>query len=62
MDCENEYCIYNKESKCRFECVTINTLGMCEDCVIISLDKDFLEAEKERQLKAIDDRWEATGE
>jgi len=57
MRCENEFCIYNKGNNCRFERVTINTLGMCEDCIIITLEKDFLEAEKEMQLKKIDSRW-----
>ena len=61
MICENEYCIYNKGGNCLFERVTINTLGMCDDCTIVSLDKEFLEAEKEQQLKKIDSRWEAMG-
>jgi len=30
---------------------------MCDDCIIVSLDGDFLAAEKERQLQEIEGRW-----
>lgn len=33
--------------------VKINSLGMCDDCIMVELDKDFLEAEKARQLRGI---------
>ena len=57
MKCEYEYCIYNSGNECMFEEVTINNLGMCDDCIIISLDKEFLETKKKQQLEAIDRRW-----
>ena len=56
MSCENDYCIYNVENKCRFEKVAINSLGMCESCIIVSLDKSFLEMEKKKQRTEIDMR------
>lgn len=62
LDCENEYCIYNMDNRCRFEKVTINSLGMCDDCVIISLDKDFLTKEKARQLQNIKELWKDADE
>ena len=58
MSCENIYCIYNKQNRCGFESVTINALGMCEDCILVSFDKDFLDTEKKRQLQNIERRWE----
>jgi len=60
MDCEKEYCIYNMDNRCRFEKVTINSLGMCDDSVLISLDKGFLAKEKARQLQNIEERWKDT--
>ena len=60
MQCENEYCIYHKSGKCRLNNVTINSVGICDDCIIVSLDEDFLRVEKERQLQQLDSRWEAT--
>jgi len=56
MQCENEYCIYNRELKCLLDKVAINSLGMCDDCIIISLSKNFLESEKTRQLQDIESR------
>jgi len=56
MNCENDYCIYQKENKCRFPTITINSLGMCDDCIKISLDENFLEAEKEKQFFEIENR------
>ena len=53
MPCENEYCIYQAENKCRFATITINSLGMCEDCIIVSLDVEFLKTEKDKQLQEI---------
>ncbi|MCL2049125.1 MAG: hypothetical protein FWG87_10400 [Defluviitaleaceae bacterium] len=53
MTCENKYCIYSKKNICQLARIEVNSLGMCEDCIIISLDSDFLEAEKERQLQEI---------
>ena len=40
MNCESELCIYNEKQKCCFEQVTINFLGMCDDCIIVSIDKN----------------------
>ena len=57
MYCEFDYCIYNKDYKCILDEIEINTVGMCASCIVISLDWDFLESEKERQLKEIEDRW-----
>lgn len=56
MICEVEYCIYNRNFMCILEATEINSLGMCEECILILLDKDFLEAEKERQLRDIESR------
>jgi len=53
MTCENEYCIYNNKNKCRLENTSINTLGMCDDCIIVSLDKKLLVELKETQLHSV---------
>jgi hypothetical protein len=59
MQCENNYCIYQIENKCRHEKISLNALGMCDDCIIVSLDENFLTVEKERQLQEINSRWES---
>ena len=51
MECENDYCIYNRKSRCVLDKISINSLGMCDDCIMIELDEEFLEAEKARQIR-----------
>ena len=58
MNCENNYCIYSKDDSCILNSVSIDSLGMCDDCIIISLDEDFLKAEKTRQLNELEARWD----
>ena len=56
MDCANDYCIYNKGYECVLESLSINALGMCNDCIIVDIGKDLLEQEKEKQLDKIPKR------
>jgi len=57
MKCEFLYCIYNQNRNCLLDEIEINSLGMCEECIIVSLDDQFLEIEKAQQLKEIETRW-----
>ena len=57
MKCEFDYCIYNKNFKCIVDEPDINSLGMCDVCIVISLDRKFLDKEKEKQLLEIESRW-----
>ena len=50
MKCEFEWCLYNRNFKCITDEPEINSLGMCDTCIVVSFDRDFLEKEKERQL------------
>ena len=56
MKCENAYCIYNRGFECLLDEVSIDSLGLCSDCITVSLDKKYLEAEKERQLRDVEER------
>ena len=56
MKCAFDYCIYNKNFMCVLDEVEIDNAGMCETCIIVSLDTEFLESEKERQLRETDSR------
>ena len=49
MKCMFEYCIYNKNFKCTVSEVEINFFGMCDMCIMVSLDKELLEKEKAMQ-------------
>ena len=58
MKCENEYCIYNKDYLCILDEINIDSLGMCDSCILLKLEKDFLTNEKEKQLNEIEETWE----
>jgi hypothetical protein len=58
MKCESDYCIYNQNHTCVLNKITINSLGMCDDCIMIYIDRDFLESEKKQQRKEIFDMYE----
>ncbi len=53
MKCELNYCIYHMNDKCTLDEVQINSLGMCNECIIVSVDRDYLEKAKHRQLEDI---------
>ena len=57
IKCECDYCVYNRHSECIAEEIEVNSLGMCAECITISFDKDFLEQEKERQLREFEIQW-----
>jgi hypothetical protein len=53
LKCDNDYCIYNKKQQCILDEVGIDAIGMCDSCIILSLDEELLDAEKTRQLREI---------
>ena len=55
MICENDYCIYNKDDTCVLDCIDLNALGHCNACIIVSLNKDLLELEKEKQRNELEE-------
>ncbi len=59
MKCEMDYCIYNRDFQCLLQTIWVNSLGMCEECILVSLDDAFLEAQKQRQLHRIQDKGDS---
>ncbi len=53
MDCENAMCIYQKEGKCILDEITLNEMGVCEECIVVTIDKGFLEYKKALKLEEI---------
>ena len=46
MNCENTFCIYQAYGSCTLEIISINNLGMCEECIYPEIEKDVLEQAK----------------
>lgn len=53
ISCFLEQCIYNSQYKCLFEKIEINDFGMCADCILVSLDPNFLETKKVQERMEI---------
>ena len=53
MKCNFDYCIYNKNFTCILDEVSIDALGMCEACEVITIPEGELEKHKEKRLKKI---------
>lgn len=48
MKCENNLCIYFKNNRCVLYKIKINSLSMCEECIIIDFtEKELIEKRKE---------------
>ena len=41
---------------CNLDGVNIDSQGHCDDCITVSIDKDVLNTEKERQLSKVEQR------
>jgi len=57
MKCEVDYCIYNRNFSCILNKIQIDSTGMCEECILISISKVDLEFLKEKQLQAVKTDW-----
>ncbi|MCL2556025.1 MAG: hypothetical protein FWE03_03270 [Firmicutes bacterium] len=52
--CEFKWCIYNKESECTIKEIEINSLGMCDKCIMPNIEAGVLEEAKEGLLRKYD--------
>ena len=55
MECENSLCIYERDRKRILEKISVNMLGICDDCIYSSIDDEVLNSLKEKTLKRLDD-------
>ena len=53
MKCAFDYCIYNKGENCILKDIEINEVGMCDSCIIVFLEHDFIEKRKAEHLEDI---------
>ena len=57
MECLNNFCIYQKGDKCILDRISIDTLGMCESCIVANIDEQILEDSKKRMLEKFDEEY-----
>ncbi|MFI3253379.1 MAG: hypothetical protein R3Y63_03445 [Eubacteriales bacterium] len=51
MTCRHRFCIYQEDNHCTAGEVSLDEVGMCYDCICISLSEEALEMEKEKLRK-----------
>ena len=55
MDCENIYCVYQANGECLLDHISIDNLGVCAECIRVSLSHSELETLKRKQLIILSD-------
>ena len=55
--CEFDFCIYNMDNECTVKEIAVDSIGVCETCIMISLPKEKLIEYKKEQLKEIIERY-----
>jgi len=55
MRCHFNYCLYNGDSYCLLDEITVNTAGQCEECILVSFGEEELKKCKKKQLDEIID-------
>jgi len=59
-ECEVKHCLYNWQSGCILtKPPTINASGVCNECIMLTLDEGFRESEKSRQLLELEAKSKA---
>lgn len=50
MNCNFNLCIYQLNGFCTIDCIEINEWGMCDTCILIDMEDDFLQEKKNEAL------------
>jgi len=57
IDCECNFCIYNRKSTCTLqEPPVISRFCSCESCILVTVDDDYADSQKEKMLRNMDER------
>lgn len=54
MKCNCEYCVYNKSRSCSLEETTLNDMGVCMECMLISVTEAAVTMLKEEILQRLE--------
>lgn len=53
--CENQFCLYWRNSRCLLSYLTLDNAGCCENCVFVELPEGQLKKAREMQLKKLEE-------
>lgn len=54
MVCKNCLCVYEKEGECALGEITINDMGMCNNCAPVQIPEPTLQREKKKPFVSFD--------
>ncbi len=57
MTCENIFCIYQRNNECILEEISLDIIGICDNCIYVDIDTKMLNELKENQLRNIENRY-----
>ncbi len=46
MNCTNELCVYCDGKKCKLEEISIGTLGICDEFILVDIEEEILSKNK----------------
>lgn len=46
LNCGFDLCIYWEENHCIFDSIKINELGMCDSCIIVAIEEEYLKKKR----------------
>ena len=57
MTCQNIFCIYQRNNECILEEISLDIIGICDNCIYVDIDTKMLNELKENQLRNIEKRY-----
>lgn len=57
-DCENKWCIYYEEGHCTLAGISVNSYGMCDDCIMLDPDETEMKMRRKRRVDVLEERDE----
>lgn len=53
MNCENYFCIYEKDGVCILDNIELDLLGQCKECIYVDIDPDLLKKKKQKAINKL---------
>jgi len=51
MNCANYYCLHNKRFECTLGEINIDSMGVCDECILVKFNVEIVEYAKNLQSK-----------
>lgn len=56
MKCNNYFCIYWSNNSCILDKVSLDIMGICEECTYVNIDDNILYEQRRDQLMKLDEK------